>query len=92
MCEEMKSDIRKSIIKRNIQLYAFILLGIIGVGIIVTTILGITNPYILSALIPIVLMMRRNAKMWDVYDGMVFLQRYLWDEDFANEYDKNQNK
>jgi hypothetical protein len=88
MSNEIKKSIRKNIIKRKIQLYAFIFLGVIGLGLITVVILGILSLYTLLALIPIALMMYKNTQMWDLYNDVVILQKYIHDEAFRNEYKK----
>ena len=86
MSNEIKNRIRKNIIKRKIQLYAFILLGIIGIGLTTLVVLGLFNIQTLLALIPIALMMRKNTQMWDVYNDLIILQKFIHDEDFRKEY------
>lgn len=88
MSNEVKKRIRKNIIKRKIQLYAFILLGVIGLGLITTVIFCNLPVKILLALIPIALMMRKNTQMWDLYNDLVILQKFIHDDEFRDEYSK----
>lgn len=88
MSNEVKKRIRKNIIKRKIQLYAFILLGVIGLGLIATVIFYNIPVKILLALIPIALMMKKNIQMWDLYNDLVILQKFIHDDEFRDEYSK----
>lgn len=88
MLNEVKKRIHKNIIKRKIQLYAFILLGVIGLGLIITVIFCNLPVKILLALIPIALMMKKNVQMWDLYNDLVILQKFIHDDEFRDEYTK----
>jgi len=87
----MKKEIIKNTIKRKLQLYAFIFLGLVGIGLIVFTVKGVVDPSTLIVLIPIILMMKRNAQMWEVYNDVTILQKYITDKRFRLKYKEENN-
>ena len=92
MTKEEKKEINKiltpTIIKRKLQLHAFIILGAVGVCIITLVCMGIFGLITLTALIPVVLMMKYNIDMWEVYNSVCILQKVLHDKEFYEEFCK----
>lgn len=84
----MKDIIKPTIIKRNMQLVAFIITTIVSLGIIIASIMGNLPMGSLIALIPATLMNIQNIKMWDVYNDIIVLQKCMFDKEFLDNFKK----
>lgn len=78
------NSIRSVKIKRDLQFIAFIITGIIGLGVILLTIFDLLPVMTLFSLIPFALMMKRNVQMWDLYNDVFILRKCLTDKDYLN--------
>ncbi len=91
MKTEIQKSIRSNTIKKRLQVVSFIVLGITNITLLVLAIIGIIPSLTLLALIPFSLMMYKNVQMWDLYNDVIILQKYIFDEDFRQEYNNSQN-
>lgn len=91
MKTEIQKSIRSNTIKKRLQVVSFIVLGITNITLLVLAIIGIIPSLTLLALIPFFLMMYKNVQMWDLYNDVIILQKYIFDEDFRQEYNNSQN-
>lgn len=91
MKTEIQKSIRSNTIKKRLQVVSFIVLGITNITLLVLVIIGIIPSLTLLALIPFFLMMYKNVQMWDLYNDVIILQKYIFDENFRQEYNNSQN-
>lgn len=85
----IKKDIQKNITRRKAQFLMFILLGAIGVGLTTLVFTGLLPKGSILALIPLIAMMVQHVQMWDLYNDIIILQKYITDKEFQEEFKSN---
>lgn len=85
----IKKDIQKNITRRKAQFLMFILLGAIGVGLTTLVFTGLLPNGSILALIPLIAMMVQHVQMWDLYNDIIILQKYITDKEFKEEFKSN---